>query len=458
MFTDLFFARAQMGTSLAFHMIFAAIGIGMPLLMVIAEALYLRTGDEKFLVLAKKWSKGTAIMFAVGAVSGTVLSFKLGLLWPHLMALAGAVIGLPLALEGVAFFLEAIFLGIYLYGWRKITPVWHLMAGIGVLISGTLSGVFVTIANAFLNSPTGFEIVDGRAVNIDPWAVLFNPDATTQVLHMTVASFQAVAFVVLGIHAWGLLRDRTNPYHRRAFGIALSVAIVTGLVQPLTGDLSAKYVARVQPVKLAAMEAHWETERGAPLIIGGIPDPEDEVTRFAIRIPYGLSILAHFDPQAEIMGLKDVPRDERPPVVITHFAFQIMVAAGMAMMGVSLLALALIANKRFRLGEGWQLPDERWFLRTTMLAAPLGMLAIEAGWFVTEFGRQPWILRGIMRTEDAVTDAPGLGVTFVIFTLLYLLLGTIVTVLLKRQVFDEGFELADEELEEIQPKEAAYVL
>lgn len=454
--SDLFFARAQMATSLAFHMIFAAVGIGMPLLMVLAEGLYLRTNDKKYLALAKRWSKGTAIVFAVGAVSGTVLSFELGLLWPRMMALAGSVIGLPFALEGVAFFLEAIFLGIYLYGWNKIAPRWHFLAGIGVLVSGTLSGVFVTTANSFLNTPTGFELLNGQAVNVDPWAVVFNPDSFTQVLHMTVASFEAVAFAVLGIHALGLLRERNNPYHRRAFGIALAVAVVTGLIQPLTGDLSAKFVAKAQPVKLAAMEGHWETEAGAPLIIGGIPDAEDEVTRYALRIPYGLSILAHLDPNAEIMGLKDVPVDERPPVAITHFSFQAMVGAGMAMMGVAGLAVLLLLNNRFRQNRGWQIPDHRWFLWLALLTAPLGFIAIEAGWFVTEFGRQPWILYGMMRTEEAVTNAPGLGVTFVTFTLLYIVLGSIVAILLKRQVIDEGFSEIEREFEQMD--EVQYVV
>ncbi len=429
--SDLLAARSQMAMSLGFHIIFAAVGIGMPLLMVISEGLWLRTREGVYLELAKRWAKGTAILFAVGAVSGTVLSFELGLLWPAFMAYAGPIIGMPFSLEGFAFFLEAIFLGIYLYGWKRVTPVAHWLAGVMVMLSGTLSGIFVVTANAWMNSPTGFRIVDGKVdpSSIDPIGAMLNPASFSQTLHMTIAAFLSVGFAVAAIHAFMLLRDPHNLFHRRAFAIALSVGTVMSLLQPLSGDLSAKFVAKWQPVKLAAMEGQFETERGAPLRIGGLPDMEARETRYALEIPYALSILAHMDPNAEIQGLNDFPRDEWPPVPVVHIAFQIMVACGLAMMGIGLLGGFLLWRRR-------HLPLDRWYLWMVVLAGPLGFLAIEAGWVVTEVGRQPWIIYGYMRTAEAVTPMPGLVVPFLTFTALYLFLAVIVVFLLRRQVFE----------------------
>src|SRR5918995_3700761 len=269
---DLLYARWQMGLSLAFHIIFAVIGIAMPLMMVAAEIAWLRTRRPLYLELAKRWAKGTAILFAVGAVSGTVLSFELGLLWPGFMEAAGPIIGMPFSLEGFAFFTEAIFLGVYLYGWNRISPRAHLWAGILVALSGAASGIFVVIANAWMNSPTGFELVNGRIANVDPIAGMMNPMAFQQTLHMTLASYAATGFAVAGIHAFLLLLDRENSFHRRALSVALLVGGPAALLQPISGDMSAKAVARVQPAKLAAMEAHFETRTRAPLLIGGWPD------------------------------------------------------------------------------------------------------------------------------------------------------------------------------------------
>lgn len=424
---DLLAARSQMAMSLGFHIIFAAVGIAMPLLMVIAEGMWLRTRDDVYLTLAKRWAKGTAIMFAVGAVSGTVLSFELGLLWPGFMEYAGAIIGMPFSLEGFAFFTEAIFLGIYLYGWNRVRPMTHWLAGVLVAVSGALSGIFVVIANAWMNSPTGFRVENGQPVDIDPIAAMFNASAFQQTLHMTIAAYLATAAAVAGIHGFMLLRDKENPFHRRALGIALGVLVVTAIAQPLSGHHSAQVVAEVQPAKLAAMEGHFRTERGAPLHIGGIPDPESEQTHYSIQVPYGLSILAFNDPNAEVKGLDAFPRDQWPPTAVVHIAFQIMVAAGMALMGVSLLATFIAWRQR-------ALPDHRWLLWALVLVSPLGFVAIEAGWVVTEVGRQPWIVYGLVRTADAVTSMPGLVVPFVTFTLLYLFLAVIVAVLLWRQV------------------------
>ena len=426
--TDLLAARSQMGMSLAFHIVFAVVGIAMPLLMVIAEAIWLRTGKPIYRELAYRWSKGTAIMFAVGAVSGTVLSFELGLLWPEFMKHAGPVIGMPFSLEGFAFFLEAIFLGIYLYGWERVPKKAHLASGVMIVVSGTLSGIFVVTANAWMNTPAGFEMVDGQFTDIRPFEAMFNPMWFSQTLHMTIAAFVAVGFAVAGIHALLLLGDREHPLHRRALAIALTVGGIAAFLQPVSGDISAKAVAEYQPAKLAAMEAQWETETAAPLRIGGWPDEQNEETRWALEIPYALSFLAHGDPNAEVAGLEEVPDDERPPIWPVHLSFQLMVGIGFLLMAVALVGGVLAWRRR-------EIPDDRWYLRTLVFCAPLGMIAIEAGWMVTEIGRQPWIIHGIMRTSEAVTPMPGLVVPFVTFTVLYIFLAAIVAYLLWRHVF-----------------------
>lgn len=425
--SDLLAARSQMAVSLGFHIIFAVIGIGMPVLMVIAERRWQKTGDPIHLDLAKRWAKGTAILFAVGAVSGTVLSFELGLLWPGFMELAGGIIGMPFSLEGFAFFMEAIFLGIYLYGWDRISPRSHIWAGIAVALSGAASGIFVVTANSWMNSPAGFDLIGGRPVNVDPIAAMLNPMAFQQTLHMTLAAYAATGFAVGGIHAFLLLFDPANAFHRRALTAALALGAPAALLQPISGDISARSVAALQPVKLAAMESHFETRAAAPLTIGGFPDVDRRETRYAIKIPYGLSLLAFHDPHAVVRGLNDFPREDWPNVPIVHTAFQIMVGLGTYLALVSLWAGWTWIRRR-------NVTTNRWLLRSIALAAPMGFIAIEAGWTVTEVGRQPWIIYGVLRTADAVTPMPGLVVPFLLFTLLYCFLGVMVAWLLYRQI------------------------
>jgi len=424
---DLLAARSQMGVSLAFHIVFAVIGIAMPLMMVVAERRWQVTGHAIYLDLAKRWARGTAILFAVGAVSGTVLSFELGLLWPRFMEFAGPIIGMPFSLEGFAFFTEAIFLGIYLYGWDRVSRRAHLWAGVAVAVSGAASGIFVVIANAWMNAPTGFDLVNGRAVNVDPIAAMGNAAALSQTLHMTLAAYAATGFAVAGIHAFLLLRDPANAFHRRALEIALLVGAPAAVLQPLSGDLAARHIARHQPVKLAAAEALFRTERGAPLTLGGWPDVAAGETRLALQIPYGLSLLAFHDPHAEVKGLDIVPRDEWPNVPAVHFSFQLMVALGTYLALVSLWA-GWLAWRRADLAHN------RRLLWAIALATPMGFLAVEAGWMVTELGRQPWVIYGVLKTADAVTPMPGLIVPFLTFTLLYCFLGVIVCWLLYRQI------------------------
>jgi len=422
--TDLLAARTQMAISLGFHIVFAEIGIAMPLMMVLAEWRWRRTGDKAYLDLAHRWSKGTAVLFAVGAVSGTVLSFELGLLWPGFMRYAGALIGMPFSLEGFAFFLEAIFLGIYLYGWERVGPRAHLAAGVVVALSGAASAVFVVMVNAWMNTPTGFTLdASGAFATIDPVAAMRSPAAFQQALHMLLAAYAATGMAVAGVHALMLLRGAAHDFHLRALTLALLVGAPAAVLQPLSGDVSARVVATTQPVKLAALEGQWTTERGAPLRIGGWPDAAREETRWALEIPYGLSLLAFHDPYAEVKGLRTVAATERPPVAVVHLAFQTMVGLGSAMALVALWAAWTVLRRR-------ALAAQRLLLRALVVVAPFGFIATEAGWIVTEVGRQPWVVQGLMRTSAAVTPMPGLVAPMMLFTLLYLGLGAIVVALI----------------------------
>jgi cytochrome d ubiquinol oxidase subunit I len=415
-----------MGMSLAFHIVFAAVGISLPVLMAISEALYLGTGRPVFLELAKRWSRGAAVLFAVGAVSGTVLSFELGLLWPRFMEKSGAIIGMPFSLEGFAFFTEAIFLGLFLMGWNRLPPLVHWFCGVLVALSGILSGIFVVTANAWMNTPAGFKIVDGKISDIDPIAAMLNPAASHEVVHMTLAAFVATGFAVAAIHAFFLLRDRRNTFHRNALGIALALACTSAPLQMVSGDFSARSVAKLQPAKLAAMEALYQTQTGAPLQLGGIPDDESRTTHYAITIPYGLSLLSTHDPNSNVVGLEQFPRNDWPNVRLVHWSFDLMVLAGSALFVLSIAVGWLAWRHR-------GVPDNKWILRALVAAGPLGFIAVEAGWAVTELGRQPWIIYGVMRTQEAVTPMSRIAIPFVIFTLIYIFLSVAVALLLRRQ-------------------------
>jgi cytochrome d ubiquinol oxidase subunit I len=421
---DLVAARATMAFSLGFHIVFASIGMTMPFLMCAAHWRYLRKKDPVYLELTKMWMKGVAILFAVGAVSGTVLAFELGLLWPGFMKHAGAIIGMPFSWEGTAFFLEAIAIGLFLYGWNRMHPWVHWATGLLVGLSGFASGIFVVAANAWMNAPAGFDWVDGAAINIDPVAAMFNRAWLHQTLHMQIAALQAVGLAVAGIHAWLLLRGKAPDLNRKALRIAMVFGATASLLQPFAGHFAGQRVAEQQPAKLAAIEGLFETRANAPLTIGGLPDPETRTTKWGVEIPGLLSVLAHNDPGAEVAGLDQFPQEDWPPVLITHVAFQIMVGIGtlLAVVGAIWFWVA-------RRGEG-----PRWFLWTLVGCAPLGMVAIEAGWVVTEVGRQPWIIQGIMRTTDAVTPVPGMAYHFYLFLVLYLTLAAATTWLLLRQI------------------------
>lgn len=424
---DFIAARSQMAVSLGFHIVFSCIGMVMPFFMAVSHYYWLKTHKTVYRNITKAWSKGVAIFFATGAVSGTVLSFELGLLWPEFMKHAGPIFGMPFSLEGTAFFIEAIALGFFLYGWDRFNKWFHWFTGVVVGVSGLVSGILVVAANAWMNSPAGFDYVDGQYLNIDPIAAMFNDAWFSQALHMSIAAFVATGFAVAGIHALMILKGKDVEFHTRAFKIAAVFAAAAAVLQPFSGDISAKDVARRQPAKLAAMEAHFYTEPAAALIIGGIPDVAGKKVDYAIRIPGALSFLAHGDFRSEVKGLDAIPEAEHPPVAITHYAFQIMVGLGLVMMIIAVLYFIAVLRRR-----KWR--DSRWLLKLFVVATPMGFIAVEAGWTVTEVGRQPWIIYGVMKTADAVTPMPGIVYSFYLFTAVYLSLAVIVSFMLYRQI------------------------
>jgi len=422
-----------MGTSLAFHYIFAAIGVGFPMLLVIVEGLWLRTKDERYYRLARTWSRVLLLLFAIGAVSGTTLSFELGLLWPEFMRHAGAVIGVPFSAEGFAFFIEAIFVGIYLYGWDRLSPLAHWLCSFPIAISGALSAAFVTAVNAWMNTPAGFRNDHGRAVDIDPVAAVFNPAMPTEVIHTTLAAYVFAGFATAAVYAFTLLREPANRYAGAGLRVAMLVGATAIPLQLVVGDVSARFDAHYEPIKLAAMEAQFHTEKDAALTVGGFPDDATRETHWALRVPYLLSILAFENPHATVRGLDAFAERDEPNPVPVHLCFDTMVGTG------SLLLLI----------AGWWAISTRvgtkrpgtWLARALVASGGLAFVAMEAGWMVTELGRQPWIAHGFLRTKDAVTTAPSLDVAFYGFTLLYLFLATTLAWLLLRIRTDEDIQV-----------------
>jgi len=417
-------ARTQMALSLGWHIVVACFGVGMPALVLLAEWRGQRTGDPAYRLLARRWARAMGVLFAVGAVSGTILSFEMGVLWPGLMGRYGEVIGLPFALEGIAFFIEAIFLGIWLYAWDRLSPTGRLLAGLPVLLAGTASAFFVVTANAWMNQPTGFEIADGRVTDVRPWAAMFNAATPPQTVHMILAAFIVAGFGTASVYAVAMLRGRRDRYHRLGFLIPFVLAAALTPAQVVAGDWAARFLAERQPVKLAAIEGLRETTAGASLSIGGYYDGER--MRYAVEIPNGLSLLAHHDPDAVVHGLDEVPPDQRPPVNIVHWSFWAMVGVGTGLLALGgWFALAWLRR--------CELPRSRWFLRAAAVSGVASVVALESGWITTEVGRQPWVVYGLLRTKDAVNPAPGLVFGLLGVTVVYVVL-TVTTVLVLRRM------------------------
>ncbi|HEY4325544.1 MAG TPA: cytochrome ubiquinol oxidase subunit I [Mucilaginibacter sp.] len=424
---DFIAARSQMAISLGFHIIYSCIGMVMPVFMAVSHFKWIKTGNPVYKNITQAWSKGVAIFFATGAVSGTILSFELGLLWPKFMEHAGPIFGMPFSLEGVAFFVEAIALGFFLYGWNKFNNWFHWFTGVLVGVSGIASGILVVSANSWMNSPSGFDFVNGQYLNIDPIKAMFNGAWFSEALHMTIAAFSATGFAVAGIHALMIAKKRNVTFHTKAFKIAIIFGAVAAILQPFSGDISAKNAAKRQPAKLAAMESYFRTQPYSPLVIGGIPDTVNKKVRFGIEIPGLLSFLVNDDFKQPVNGMDKIPSQNQPPITVTHIAFELMIAIGSVMMLIGILYFVALWKKRSWLSK-------TWFLDLFILATPFGFIAVEAGWTVTEVGRQPWIIQGVMRTIDAVTPMPGIQYTFYLFTAIYFTLSLAVIFLLSRQI------------------------
>ena len=420
---DLFYARQQMALSLGTHIVIASLGMAFPFLVVLAEWRGARTGDAIYVTLARRWAKAMGVLFAVGAVTGTILSFEFGILWPRWMGRFGAVMGLPFAIEGFAFFLEAIFIGIYLYGWDRVPPRVHRRVGIAIGVAGVASAFFVVAANGWMNEPTGFRIVGGKVVDVKPWAAMFNSALWPEATHMILGAFIVTGCLVATPHAWALLRGRGTRYHRTGLALALTLAMVAAPIQIVVGDWAARHVAEKQPIKLAGLEGVTRTQRGAALHSGGLS--VDGEVKGAIRIPDGLSLLAYGDAHATVKGLETVPAADRPPVNVVRTSFQIMVAIGFGFLALG--AWLALAWKRRR-----ALPGSRWFLRAAVTAGPAAVLALECGWVVTEVGRQPWIVYRVMRTRDAVSDASGLRYGYILLLAVYTVLTIATFAVLRR--------------------------
>lgn len=405
-------ARNQMALSLGWHIVLACFGMTFPAMIFVLHRKGLR-GDDTALELAKRWSKVAGVLFAVGAVSGTILSFELGLLWPGLMETYGDVVGLAFALEGISFFTEAIFLGIYVYGWGRLPGRLHSLMLLPIMAAGIVGAFMVISVNAWMNAPTGFTLVDGVPTDIDPVAAIFNSAVWLQYLHMYLAAVMVVGFCVASVYALGWRRGRRDRLHRLGIAVPLLFAAIAAPLQPLVGHFAGQRLADEQPIKLAAMEGLAETTERARLELGGYWNGEELVGAIEIPIDGLLSFIATNDFDAAVIGLDAVPPDERPPVGIVHLAFQTMVAIGTALVG-----LAAWAVWRWR-RHGSRMFDSPWFLRALIVAGPAAIVAMETGWITTEVGRQPWIVHGLLRTEDAVTDAGYIWVTLTALVIVY---------------------------------------
>jgi cytochrome d ubiquinol oxidase subunit I len=417
-------ARQMQALSFAAHIPLVCFGIAFPAMVLFVEWRYLRTGDQLYRTIAKRWSKVMLALFAVGVVTGTILSFELGLLWPNFMATFGDVFGVAFALEGFSFFLEAIFIAIYVYGWDRLRPRAHFLAGVPIVITGFVGSMMVIAVNGWMNHPTGFALRAGEVVDVHPFAALFENDFFWhELVHMYLAAYIVAGFLTAAVYAWGWLRGRRGPYERTALLVALTIGALAAPVQIVVGDWAAREVAHNQPVKLAALEGLGETTEGAPLHVLGWYD--DGEVKYGIRFPRLLSLLAFHDPTATVEGLDEVPEEDQPPVNVVRAAFQTMVFIGFFLAFVGAVFLWTLLRRR-------RLPRSDWFYRAVVVAGPLSLVALVAGWVTTEVGRQPWVVYEVMRTSEAVTGANGIPVGYATLALVYAGLGAAVFWVLRR--------------------------
>jgi cytochrome d ubiquinol oxidase subunit I len=431
-------ARSLQGMSLGFHIITVCFAVGFPLIVLTAHGMWLKTGDPLYKALAKRWSKVMLVLFSVGAVSGTILSFELGMLWPEWMAAFGDVFGLAFAFEGFSFFTEAIFIAIYVYGWDRLPNKTHFLTGIPIVITGAVGSFFIIAVNGFMNEPKGFDVVNGEVVNVNPWEAMTSGALWHTFVHMYLAGIITAALIVASVYAWSWLRGNWDRSKRVAFTMCFTVAALVVPIQLLVGDWAARYLAENQPVKLAAAEGLADTEDGAAFsLFGWYSDGELEG---AIEIPYLLSLLADHDPNGEVVGLNSVPVEDQPPVNVVHYAWDAMIGIGsfFALMAV----VFLFYMWRYR-----RLPGNKWFYLGALISGPLAVVAVWSGWIVTEVGRQPWIVYNVMRSEDAVTGASGVAVALWVLLVVYLLLaaGTVWALrVVNRKPLEEELRVEDE--------------
>lgn len=415
-----FWSRILTEVTLTFHIVYATLGVGVPIMIMIAQWVGIKNNDEHYILMARRWARGFVITVAVGVVTGTVIGLQLSLLWPNFMQVAGQIIALPLFMETFAFFFEAIFLGIYLYTWDRFeNQKKHLLLLIPAAIGAIMSAVFISIVNAFMNAPRGFDMVDGQLINIQPLVAMFNPAMPTKVAHVLVTAFMTCAFLLASIAAYKLLRGSNHVYYKKSLYLLMKLGFIFTFATVMVGDFSGKYLAEYQPEKLAAAEWHFETSESAPFILFGVLN--DGEVKYSVEIPYALSFLVHSNPFAEVIGLDQFPVEEHPPYYI-HYFFDAMVMIGMFMLGVSAVYLLAIWRK-------WTFIGSKWFRFVVALGGPLSVIAIEAGWWMSEVGRQPWILRGYMTTAEGATTSDNVEWMLLMFSMLYIILaiGSVVT-------------------------------
>ncbi len=430
------FSRYLTMLTLSVHVVFATVGVGIPIFIAIAHWLGLKNNDEHYILMAKRWARGYTVTVAVGVVTGTAIALQLALLWPKFMELAGQLVALPLFMETFAFFFEAIFLGIYLYTWDRFkNPKLHFYLLIPIIIGSSMSAVFITSVNAFMNTPVGFTLQGGELTNIQPLLAIFNPAMPTKVAHILASAYMTSAFVLVSIAAFHLWRGNQHEYHRKAISLTVKLALVFSIATAVIGDLSGKFLAEYQPEKLAAAEWHFETGGEAPLMLFGILTETNEV-KYTIKIPYALSFLVHNNLSGEVIGLNDIPEELHPPYIV-HYLFDTMVSIG--------IFLTLLAGLYWlSLSKGWAFIRKRWFRFILLSSGPLALIAIQAGWWFAELGRQPWILRGFMKTADGATDSPHVWILFIAFIILYTILvigsGVVLTRMFRKNPVERELE------------------
>ncbi len=429
--SNLIAARVQMGNSLAFHIVFSVLAIGMPLMLCIAEGLALWHKDPVWMLIARRWSKAVALIFIIGAVSGTVISFELGLLWPTYINYTGQIVGPLFAIEGIFFFTEAIFLGIYLYGWDRLSPRAHWICSFPIWISGIFAALIIVTVNSWMNTPAGFEVHNGQLTGINSLQAIFNPSQPYEIVHMVLAAYVGIGFGVATVYAIAMLRGKRDEYHRKAMLLGLTLGLVAIPLQMIAGDAIARSLETQQPLKLASMEAVYTTSNHVPLHLMGIPNvPQQSWYTQGLVIPNGLSFLVGFSADTNVIGLNSAPPNDGPSdplIVFIHLAFDLMVLFGTFMMLVAFVFWILFFVRRGKI------PEYGWLLWGIILCGPMAFIAVECGWIVTEEGRQPWVIYNYLRTSDAVTTAPYLNFTFGVFTIIYILMSIMLIVLLVRQ-------------------------